>query len=63
MVEDVDLTPETWGWKKCHLFTILKWINSDFHNDEKAVSSPFCSEHRAMTDEIFKRQEEREREK
>lgn len=24
MVEDVDLTPETWGWKKCHLFAIWK---------------------------------------
>lgn len=26
------------------------------------MSSPFCSEHIAMTDEIFKRQEERGRE-
>lgn len=37
-------------------------MNSDFYNDQKAVSSPFCSEHIAVTDEIFKRQEERGRE-
>ena len=60
MVEDVDLTPETWGWKKCHLFAILKRINSGLYNGQKAGSSPFCSEHIAMTNEIFKRQEERE---
>lgn len=36
-------------------------MNSDFYNDQKAVSSPFCSEHIAVTDEIFKRQEERGR--
>ena len=63
MVEDVDLTPKTWGWKKCHLFAILKWINSDFYKDQKAGSSPFCSEHTALTDEIFKRQEERDPDK
>ena len=55
----MDLTPVTWG--KCHFFTIFKWINSDFYNDQEAVSSPFCSEHIAMTGEIFKRQEERDR--
>lgn len=37
-------------------------MNSDFYNDQKAVSSPFCSEHIAVTDEIFKRQEERGKE-
>lgn len=37
-------------------------MNSDFYNDQKAVSSPFSSEHIAVTDEMFKRQEKRGRE-
>lgn len=37
-------------------------MNSDFYNDQKAVISPSCSVYIAVTDEICKRQEERERE-
>lgn len=37
-------------------------MNSGFYNGQKAGSSPFHSEHIAMTDEIFKRQEERKTE-
>lgn len=50
-----------WGRKTRHLFTIFKRIGSDFYSDQRAVSSSFCSKHAAVTDEIFKRQQERKR--
>lgn len=52
-----------WGRKTRHLFTIFKRIGSDFYSDQTAVSSSFCSKHTAVTDEIFKRQQERKRDR